>query len=179
MRINDRIVEIALEDEFQKEVKGNHGWKDQEFDCLMKATGWQDGQAWCAYWAEKVWRQVYSSEVDMVIGRLFSANAVATFNNFWDSTFETSNRPVDGAVVIWQKMVNGHPSRVGDTKWIRGHAGIVISTEGDVNTFMTLEGNSNSEGGREGIEVARQERTLDFNKQHGLQLLGFIHPKEF
>ena len=179
--INDKIVQAALLDEGKEEFKGNHGWKDKGFDAQMKATGWQDGQAWCAYWAEKVWCQCYDPDTVNVLKRLFSANAVATFNNFWDSNFVTSDDPVEGAVVIWQKMTNGEPSFVGHTQWIRGHAGLVISTEGDVNKFMTLEGNSNSEGGREGIEVARQVRGCtheDRNKTNGLRLLGFIHPKE-
>ena len=178
MNINDIIVQAALSDEGKQEFKGNHGWKDKDFDTQMKATGWQDGQAWCAYWAEKIWCECYYSQTEKVLRRLFSANAVATFNNFWDSTFVTSNEPVEGAVVIWQKMKNGNPSFVGDTQWIRGHAGLVISTEGDASKFTTLEGNSNSKGGREGIEVARQERSLDFDKENGLRLLGFIHPKE-
>jgi hypothetical protein len=178
MTINEDIVTVALQDEGREEVKGNHGWKDREFDLQMKATGWQDGQAWCAYWCEKVWCNVYPSETVKVLQRLFSANAVGTWNNFFDSSFPTSSEPVEGAIVIWQKVKDGRPSFVGDTQWIRGHAGLVIRTEGDINEFTTLEGNSNSEGGREGIEVARQIRTLDFNKQDGLQLLGFIHPKE-
>lgn len=179
MTINEEIVHAALADAGQEEIKGNHGWKDPNFDALMRATGWQDGQAWCAYWAEKIWRQVYSRRdpsIEQVIARLFSANAVATYRNFEKSNFKTSNEPVDGAVVIWQKVVNGIPSTVGNTEWIKGHAGIVINTEGSIHSFDTLEGNSNSEGGREGIEVARQTRSLDFNRSNGLQLLGFIHP---
>lgn len=179
MHINEKIVQAALSDEGKQEIKGNHGWVDKDFDLRMRATGWQDGQAWCAYWCEKIWTQVYSPDAQKILRSLFSANAVATYNAFWDSPlFPTSEEPVEGAVAIWQKMVNGQPSFVGDTQWIRGHAGLVIDTEGDVNTFTTLEGNSNSEGGREGIEVARQVRTLDFDKYNGLQLLGFIHPVE-
>jgi hypothetical protein len=176
--INNKIVQAALADEGKEEIKGNHGWVDKDFDLQMKLTGWQDGQAWCAYWAEKIWTQVYDEPTGKILRRLFSANAVHTFNSFWDSTFVTSNEPVEGAVVIWQKVKDGQPCFVGESQWITGHAGIVINTEGDANEFTTLEGNSNSEGGREGIEVARQVRKLDFETQNGLQLLGFIHPKE-
>lgn len=179
MSIQHDIVQAALLDEGQTEKRGNHGWVDKDFDMLMKTTGWLDGQAWCSYWAEKIWRQIYSKknpELEKVIARLFSANAVQTYNNFFDSVFPTSDEPMDGAVVIWQKMTGGNPSFVGDTQWIRGHAGLVINTEGDASKFTTLEGNSNSEGGREGIEVARQERSLDFDNDNGLRLLGFIYP---
>lgn len=178
MSINNIIVQAALADEGQKEVKGNHGWKDKDFDIQMKSTGWLDGQAWCAYWVEKIWCQVYDSDTSKILRRFFSANAVGTYDNFWSSPdFIRSKEPVEGAVVIWQHVKNGEPSYVGGSNWIRGHAGIVIDTEGDINYFTTLEGNSNSEGGREGIEVARQRRKLDFGKQNGLQLIGFIHPK--
>jgi len=67
---------------------------------------------------------------------------------------------------------------VGGSQWIRGHAAIVISTEGDASKFITLEGNGNDEGGREGIKVARLERTIDMNNENGLRLLGFIYPIE-
>lgn len=178
MSIANRIVEAALANEGMKEEKGNHGWKDKEFDLEMRTTGWQDGQAWCAYWAEKIWCEVYDSDTERILRRLFSANAVHTYNSFWQSNFITNKEPVEGAVVIWQHMNNGEPSFVKKSQWIRGHAGIVIDTEGDVNEFTTLEGNSNASGGREGIEVARQVRKLDFEKENGLQLVGFIHPKE-
>lgn len=176
MSIRDRILEAAISDEGMTEVKGNQGWLDKEFECQMRATGWMDGQAWCAYWAEKIWCEVYPDDIDRIIGRLFSANAVATYMNFKSSKFTTSNKPVVGAVVIWQKIEDDTPSFVGDTFWIRGHAGIVISVEED--SFTTLEGNSNSSGGREGIEVARQVRKYDFKKENGLELMGFIHPME-
>ena len=176
--INEKIVQAALADEGLQEVKGNHGWKDKDFDLQMRSTGWSDGQAWCAYWAEKIWCEVFDNDTEKVLRRIFSANAVRTYENFWSTNFIRSKEPVEGAVVIWQHVQDGNPSYVGNSNWIRGHAGIVIDTEGDINTFTTLEGNSNSQGGREGIEVARQVRTLDFMKQDGLQLLGFIHPNE-
>jgi len=41
-----------------------------------------------------------------------------------------------------------------------------------------MEGNTNSEGKREGIEVAEKVRTLNFKTDNGLRLLGFVKPKE-
>ena len=41
----------------------------------------------------------------------------------------------------------------------------------------TVEGNTNSSGGREGIEVAQKKRKINFEpKERGLVMLGFIHP---
>lgn len=181
MDIGEKIKELGLKDEGKKETRGNSGWEDKELETQMIATGWMEGQSWCAYWVEKIWCSAYrdvSKDWVRVLRRIFSANAVRTFDNFWDSNFKTSDKPVVGAVVIWKKVRNGEPAFVGNSQWISGHAGLVIDyTEGS-STFTTLEGNSNSEGGREGIEVARQIRKFDFNKENGLQLVGFIHPKQ-
>ena len=106
MKIVDKILETALADENKKEIRGNHGWEDKEFESQMKAVGWQDGQSWCAYWIEKVWRQAYKelgTDVDGALGRLFSANAVQTYYNFWNSEFITSDEPIDGSLVLWKK----------------------------------------------------------------------------
>jgi len=180
MDINDIILKEAFKDEGMKELKGNTGWEDPEFQQQMEMTGWELGQSWCAYWAEKVWTNAYAEYNSLMVNvlrRLFSANAVETFENFKDSpAFVASGDPVLGAVVIWMKKHEGRPSYIGESKkWIRGHAGLVIGMN-EGGSFNTLEGNSNSEGGRQGIEVARLERRLNFNTADGLQLLGFIHP---
>lgn len=179
MNINDIIAEKALSRMNYREIRGNDGFDDREFQLEMEMTGWQLGQSWCSYFAESVWSKgyaEYNSLMVNVIRKLFSANAVATWNNFSDSQFVTNDEPVRGAVVIWMKMRNGTPVYLTkDKQWIAGHAGIVLDPYGDY--FTTAEGNSNSEGGREGIEVAGLTRTLDFHKSHGLKLLGFIHPK--
>lgn len=39
-----------------------------------------------------------------------------------------------------------------------GHTGFVLSVEG--NTIITIEGNSNNDGSREGNEVVRNKRTI-------------------
>ena len=44
--------------------------------------------------------------------------------------------------------------------------------------FTTIDGNSNSSGGREGIEVAEKTRKYNFNSNNGLRLIGFIKPKK-
>lgn len=176
--INEIIVQEALKDLGKTEVQGNQGWNDAQLELEMKMTGWELGQAWCAYWAEKVWTAAYETYEPVMVNvlrKLFSANAVATWENFKASRFVTSNRPVPGAVIIWQHMHDGKPSYVGDTTWIRGHAGIVREIK--ENNFRTFEGNSNQDGGREGIEVASLYRDYDFGKDKGLRLLGFIHPE--
>ena len=168
--INERIVELAKLDIGIEEIPNNMGWEDKKFQSLMEACGWRKGEAWCALWVEKIWKQAYADSPDMVIllDTLFNAGAVKTYSNFLnDETFVCDKHWEVGAIVIWQLWENGKST------WM-GHAGIVSETlHGE---FKTIEGNANSAGGREGIEVAEKNRLLDFTARSGLVLRGFIHP---
>jgi hypothetical protein len=46
------------------------------------------------------------------------------------------------------------------------------------NTFQCIEGNTNANGGREGIEVANRKRKINLGGLNGLVLQGFIVPKK-
>lgn len=167
--IRDQIVKVATSFVGKEEIKGNLGFKDEKFQQYMETMGWDVGQAWCAYFTELVWKLAYSSFDSTIISRvdeLFSAGAVATWNNFSRSDFKTADRPEPGDVVIWQNLKNGKPH------WT-GHAGIVVEVNDDI--YKTVEGNSNSEGGREGYKVVLKERNFD---QFGFILKGFIKPIE-
>lgn len=146
----------------ERELSGNSGFEELMFEELMKKTGWQRGQAWCTYFAELVWQQEGQDT------KLFSGSAVQTFNNFRDAKFRTFTNPAVGYVVIWQNY------RQGIAKWT-GHAGIIVAVQR--NQIVTVEGNTNSSGGREGIEVAMKIRNLDFTNNNGLRMLGFIAPE--
>ena len=41
--------------------------------------------------------------------------------------------------------------------------------------IKTIEGNTNDQGGREGIEVARKRRMYAWTNGPGLNLIGFIY----
>ena len=108
-----------------------------------------------------------------VISDCFAANAVRTYENFKNDKsgfFKVTKEPKIGDVVIWEKRINGEPDKIGI--WTKGHAGIVsmVSSSG----FMSIEGNTNSQGGREGIEVAEKARDYNFYDKNGLCLKGFI-----
>jgi len=176
--IREKIIEISYKYEFEKEIKGNSGFKDDVFQQKMEAVGWDTGQAWCSYFAELVWKEAYgncdSSYID-VLDKLFSANAVQTYENFKKSKkFKTSNSPEPGDLVIWAYYKNNEPKKKGI--WTLGHIGLV--TQAAQLFFLSMEGNTNSQGGREGIEVAEKKRELDFYKEDGLRTLGFVKPKE-
>lgn len=166
--IAEKIKNIALSYLGQREVPGNMGFTDKQFEKKMAAVGFVKSYAWCALFAELIWVEAYegSKETLAKLKTLFSASATATFKNFdLDGTFNTSKTPKVGAVAIW-RYGNG---------W-QGHAGIVIAVNGD--TITTIEGNTNAAGGREGIEVARKNRKWrgEAFKAKGLNIVGFILP---
>ena len=173
LTIHQEIVKTAYIFLGQEEIEGNMGFVDDEFEALMEATGWEEGQAWCAYFVELVWRYAYALQNSFIEARLrelFHAGAVKTFLNFKNkSHFPISRQPLPGAIAIWQTYRNGKPH------WT-GHAGVVLV--GRDATFDTIEGNTNNDGSREGKKSCKKIRTYSFSEKNGLRLLGFINPIE-
>ena len=173
MEIKETIVRTANSFIGQEEIRGNLGFKDEQFEEMMKAVGWRRTQAWCAYFSELVWKLAYvnSPEVVSQLDQLFNASAVKTWHNFKDSEFTNDQIPVKGSLAVWQKYKNGEPH------WT-GHIAIVTDYQEGRQSFKSVEGNTNSDGSREGYAVAEKVRNMNFHSQSGLRLLGFIHPKE-
>lgn len=171
--IGDIIVEVAKEYIGEREIPGNQGFLDSKFQAAMEGTGWTKGDAWCAFFAELVWRTAYNKAgilIDAELNKLFSASAVATLANFKKAPdFIFSKTPTRGALCIWQHYSNGASG------W-EGHIGIV--DEFTLSTVTTIDGNTNVHGGREGIEVGRVLRRMNFGAKDGLVLQGFILPRE-
>jgi hypothetical protein len=175
--IRKKILESAKRYVEQKEIKGNQGFIDKHFEAKMEAVGFEKGQAWCSYFAELVWCEGYggyNSVGVMELQKLFSANAVMTYNRLVSAGYEASQTPEPGDLVVFQSYKQGVPRKVGI--WDMGHIGIV--SEVNEKTFKAIEGNTNSKGGREGIEVAEKTRRYNFDSNTGLRLIGFIKPKE-
>ena len=83
--INGCIVSFAVEYIGQEEIKGNMGFKDEQFNKYMKDTGFKKGHAWCAYFAELCYIQGYQdfdTSKLMDVAKYFSAGAVRTYRNF-------------------------------------------------------------------------------------------------
>lgn len=161
----------------KKEYPHNQGFEDPFLETVMRRVGFENGWAWCALFAEAAWAYPTYEGKSKVIASIsdnFSANAVRTFENFQKDT--TGHFTVDkaqalpGSVVIWEKRRNGDPAKTGI--WTLGHAGIVEELHDD--HFIAIEGNTNSSGGREGIEVARKKRKYNYYDADGLALKGFI-----
>jgi len=168
--LQKQIIDTAKSYVGIKEIRGNLGWTSEAFEEKMLETGWKTGQAWCAYFTELVWSEVYDSVgLAKNLDRYFSGSARRTLLKFSEAEgWETGTVPVPGAVVIW-KLVKG-----GRDKW-QGHAGIVTKV---LDSHMeTVEGNTNSGGSREGDVVAEKTRKYNFTVQNGLALEGFLYPK--
>lgn len=156
--------EVALKYIGQTEKPGNMGFNDAEFEAKMKSVGFEKTHAWCAYFAELVFKEAYPERV-AELDKLFSASAVQTYKNFVNAAYLQGELPSENWLVIWQMQKDGKP------QW-SGHAGIVVKVI-DQETFESVEGNTNDGGGRDGYIVARRIRKIH-KVQNGLQVLGFI-----
>ena len=188
MGIREEILVEALKWEGEKEIKGNMGFHNTKFQEMMEEVGHQEGQAWCSYFTELVWKEAYkrykteyvlsNQEVVDLLDQLFDPSAVATWRAFRrSSSFLTGECPIQGALVVWQKYIIKNKLLIPD--W-RGHIGVVMESgldQGSIEeaakekangrTFkiVTMEGNTNTAGGREGIEVGRLRREVNYEKK--------------
>jgi peptidoglycan hydrolase-like protein with peptidoglycan-binding domain len=172
--LQQQIIETALSFVGQEEIRGNLGFKTPWFHKLMVGVGFQRTHPWCAYFTELVWRESYKkvfpkdTKIDNVLHNLFSASVMQTRNNFSKNGvshgYSISTIPKPGSLIIWQSATN---------KGL-GHIGIVTRVVGD--TIYTIEGNTDLNGSREGIAVAKKTRKLDFkNNKTGLNLICFVN----
>lgn len=170
MSISEKIVKVAKGFIGQQEIKGNKGFKEAEFEDKMREVGFKTSHAWCSYFAELVWTEAYSDNADMLklIRKNFSGSSYRTLQNFSELGMDSKDAEV-GSIVIWRKKKNGAYTTL-------GHVGIVTEVHDDY--FMSVEGNTNGAGSREGEVVAEKKRYYSWNKDKGLELSAFIHPVE-
>ena len=165
-----------------KEISGNIGFEDPEFQSKMEKVGWSKGDAWCVYFVKVIWVNEFKGISDL-LQKLITGNSQDTWNNFLDDKsglFKLTETPKINDIVIWRRIGK-------DGKFLyRGHAGIVTKVRG--NKFWTIEGNttsgkdSDSRGSitSEGYIIAEKEHDLrEFynNKPNSLKLKGFIRYK--
>jgi hypothetical protein len=160
------LVEAARRYIGQKELTGNVFKDDTELGKKLHAAGQVDGNAWCALFGEVCLKDSDPSNFK-VYDKLCSASAVQTFTNFVAAGFKELLIPEVGTIVVWQRYVKGKK------QW-QGHLGIVSEKLENGRSFKSIEGNTNSAGGREGIEVAELFHYVNYSTQTGLRLLGFI-----
>lgn len=150
-------VEVARRYLGHKEMPGNIFDPKSPLGKIIIEAGQKDGEAWCAYFTEAIFVETLRA--------LFSASAVQTFHNFKNAGYEISETPIVGALVIWQRYKDGKPT------W-QGHAGIVTKVNHD-GSFLSIEGNTNSAGSREGDSVQEKVRK-NIRVENGLNIIGFV-----
>ncbi len=167
-----RTVKYAKKWVGTKEISGNMGFENAEFDELMRKYGdFKNTQAWCMSFVKMIWIKRMGSKFEAILDKLITPSTQTTYQNFVNDSsglFSVDKIPRVGSIVIWQKFKNGQST------W-QGHTGIVKKVKAD--GFITIEGNTNDSGGREGIEVAEKERGYNWNVTNGLRLKGFISKK--
>jgi hypothetical protein len=157
-------IDIARKYLGQKELAGNVFTDQTELGRKLHEAGQKNGEAWCAYLQEAIFCEAFP-EKNRELRKLFSASAVQTFKNFKEAGYDCHEKPRMGDLVIFQKFIDGKET------W-QGHAGLVISVNLN-GSFGTIEGNTNSDGGREGDTVAEKLRS-NTKKENGLNVLGFV-----
>lgn len=163
------IVSVAKGYVGQEEIQPNLGWKDKVFEQKMKNIGWYLKAPWCAFLAKLIWLDAFSKDDSVavqLINRYSDGSALSTYHNYAKSKeFHVSQTPVVGAIVIWQE---------GDGT--SGHAGVVIEVV-STNSIKTVEGNTNTDGSREGYIAAIKTRSINVpHSAKGLNLVGFVYP---
>lgn len=171
--LQEAVRKYAFDSLEQKEIKGNQGFQDSVFDAEMRRySDFQDGYPWCICHSQYCWNKAFEKfKVDPSIVKSFNKLCTAGVTRSWrhftgSKEWITSTVPKEGAIAFFQMYKDGKPQT-------EGHAGI---TDAFNYKFLNLfEGNTDSEGGREGIEVAEKKRRKDFHVENGLRLLGFLY----
>lgn len=168
MTLTENIVTVAKHYVGQEEIKENQGFKDASFETKMKGVGWYKGAPWCAFLAKLIWTEAFATSDKAalpLVEKYADGSATDTYHNFSVSKeFHVSQVPLAGSIVIW-KEGNGPV----------GHAGVVIEVI-DNHTIHTVEGNTNTDGSREGYISAIKTRVINLPHGSGLNLVGFVYP---
>lgn len=143
--------------------------KETKLGKLLRDAGQKDGEAWCCYFQEGVFVETYPNH-EQELRKLFSANCVQTLKNFADAGFEIYTLPKVDCLCIMQLYKDGKPTT-------KGHALCVVSLI-DSWQWVSVEGNANHLGGREGKEVASLHRKTIHNVINGLKVIGFVDIKK-
>jgi hypothetical protein len=133
------LVDIALEQLGVKETAPNSGPKINEY---LASCGLPPGHPWCA--AMVCWCIIELKKLGIPTNFRFSAGVM----DMWakNKLLYAIPKPKPGCIFI-MKFGGG-----------KGHTGVVKAVEG--NWVLTVEGNTDADGGREGVEVAEKRRLI-------------------
>jgi hypothetical protein len=142
-----------------REVGNNQGFNNKHFEAKMREVGFVKGHSWCSYFVKHIWKEfeITCKNKDY---RNISAGVIKTYNNFRDEIITDLENLNVGSIIIWQSKTDRN----------KGHTGVFIK-QIDSETILTLEGNTNKDGAREGDGVYLKKRKY---KNCGFNFLGFI-----
>lgn len=164
------LSDIAKRFEGIQEIPENQGFKDSFLSYVMDVVGFEKGYAWCMLFANVCAVLYFTQFNSSLINKFkdcFTPGAVSSFNNFKKRYPEmVSDKPSQNTIAIWQRYTNGKAT------W-RGHAGVVVWLNGSI--LLSVEGNTNEAGGREGDGVYIKERNIYAEPDNGLRFKGFIN----
>ena len=164
------LSDIAKRFDGIQEIPENQGFKDRFLSYVMDVVGFEKGYAWCMLFANVCSVLYFTQFNSLLINKYkncFTPGAVSSFNNFKKCFPEmVSDRPSRNSIAIWQKYANGKAT------W-RGHAGVVVWLNGSI--LLSVEGNTNEAGSREGDGVYIKERNIYAKPNNGLRFRGFIN----
>lgn len=143
-----------------KETGNNSGWTDPDFQQEMKNHGWAKGFAWCAIFTKYIWDRFNITSTNQKNHKDISINVMQTYNRFKSISTLNPEGLEPGSLVIWQSKKNA----------TSGHIGIYLGSL-DNETIVTLEGNTDADGSREGDGIYIKKRIF---KNCGFTFKGFI-----
>ena len=161
-----RMVSFARGLIGQTEEQPNLGFTNPEFENLMQGVGWNSGDQWCAYFVKMVWYNMGPDFLKSKIQQLFSGNVFETWDNLSnDPSFKVVSVPKAGDLAIFGDYTGGVATG-------GGHAGLVDRL--GMGQFLSIEGNTNTDGSNNGYEVAENARGFSYGETDGLRLMGFL-----
>ena len=143
------LLQIATAENGVRESGPNTGAKIRKYQdaTTLKGTGWP----WCAAFVAWVIRSA-ELRTGVKIPWTFSASCDVIFADLKARGLLRS-RPEPGDVFL----VRGR-TKIGYSSWDAIHIGFVTRVQGDF--FWTIEGNTNNDGGREGVAVMEHKRKI-------------------
>jgi hypothetical protein len=164
------ILETAQSFIGQKEISGNMGFKQPFFLRLMESIGWKKSWPWCSLFCKLVYTESYKKlGLDpKTITKYVSPSVQGTRSNFIKAGYPL--------ITDWKHVKPGaYISWVSSSDRTKGHTGILVEFIENGNRMITIEGNTNSEGSREGDSVAKKTRTATVGSGRGLILQGWFN----
>ncbi|MFA5067846.1 MAG: CHAP domain-containing protein, partial [Candidatus Izemoplasmatales bacterium] len=156
-----------------------------EHEKKMKSVGWSPGLSWCSFFVKNIYSDILKGEQRIEALKFVSGNVYQTQQNAQKGLkyFALTKKPSVGSYVIWRNVSQSTPGV------IKGHAGLVLSVNGD--KIRVIEGNyaagcrgeigvnvQSSKCGSTSV-IREYDATIDSLRDGGaLYLVAYITPKK-